>query len=128
VAPLGKTGYKAKQYLKKLQGANDNPRYAASKAGSVLGGLLCGMHKGDPADDLDDINHELVDGELDEQEEEEPDQEAEEGDEITFMGDTESEFFQFLKQQYGVRDNEDANTVATSAIDAQVSTVSGKCS
>ena len=42
--PLGKTFHKKKKYLKKF---NDNPRYAASKHGSILGGLICGLHKTD---------------------------------------------------------------------------------
>jgi hypothetical protein len=55
-APLGKTGFKTKKYIKKLISQNDNPRYAASKAGSVVGGLLCGMHQGgDNKDELEDI-------------------------------------------------------------------------
>jgi hypothetical protein len=30
-------------YLKRLYETNDNPRYAASKQGSVVGGLICGL-------------------------------------------------------------------------------------
>jgi|SaaInl33SG_5_DNA_1037386.scaffolds.fasta_scaffold35094_2 hypothetical protein len=64
VAPLGKTGYKTKMYLKKLSEANDNPRYAASKHGSVVGGLICGLAKTrkeeevteTPAEPIEDID------------------------------------------------------------------------
>jgi hypothetical protein len=114
--------------LKKLQSANDNPRYAASRAGSVVGGLICGMHKADPADDIEEINHELVDGELEAAAEDgDPEQELEEGDEITFMGETESAFFEFLKQQHaGEKGQEDACTVATSAIEGTASIYSAK--
>ena len=31
-------------YLKKLVEKNENPRYAASKNGSIVGGLICGMN------------------------------------------------------------------------------------
>lgn len=42
--PLGKTSYKQKMYMKRLTDTNENPRYAASKNGSIVGGLICGMN------------------------------------------------------------------------------------
>lgn len=123
-APLGKTGYKQKLYLKKLNENNENPRFAASKAGSVVGGLICGMHTSPKQEevlseheDLEDIQNELIEADLEELEE----------DEITFVGETESQFFNYLKkgQSYG---QEDAATVATSAVEAAGSIYSAKTS
>jgi hypothetical protein len=48
-------------YLKKLNDKNENTRFAASKAGSTVGGLICGMHASpkkeavESADDLEDL-------------------------------------------------------------------------
>lgn len=90
-------------YLKKLSEANDNPRYAASKHGSVVGGLICGLArskpqkeesvKEGPVEQIEDIEQDLVDADI----------EGElvpplEEDEITFVGETESAFFNYLKQ------------------------------
>jgi hypothetical protein len=103
-------------YLKNLGEKNENTRFAASRAGSVLGGLLCGMHSSpkepkeealEPLEDLDEIRDTIQDLEIEELEE----------DEITFVGDSESQFFNYLKQA-GSQGQEDANTVATSAVEA----------
>ena len=61
VAPLGKTGYKTKMYLKKLNEANDNPRYAASKHGSVVGGLICGLAKTKKVEEVVEVVAEPID-------------------------------------------------------------------
>ena len=84
--PLGKTCYKQKHYLKKLNDGNVNPRFAASKVGSVLGGLLCGMHNTkvealETQEDLEEVQDAIVDAEI---------EEPEDQDEITFVGETES--------------------------------------
>jgi hypothetical protein len=100
-------------YLKKLNDKNVNNRFAASKAGSVVGGLICGMHTSpreevpDSADDYEEIQDALVDAEI---------EELDDQDEITFEGETESQFFNYLKQA-GSQGQEDANTVATSAVE-----------
>jgi len=128
VAPLGKTGYKTKMYLKKLSEANDNPRYAASKHGSVVGGLICGLAKTrkeeevveTPAEPIEDIDQEMLDVDL------EGEGIPQEEDEITFAGETESAFFNYLKR--GLNSDEDANTVATTAVDAIGSVYSTKTS
>ena len=51
-----------------------------------------------------------------------------EEDEITFVGETESAFFNYLKQGQGSRCDEDANTVATTAVEAIGSVYSTKTS
>ena len=90
-------------YLKKLNEANDNPRYAASKHGSVVGGLICGLAKTKkvqeeegaltpPPEPTEGINQEMLDVEIDEEEA------PQEEDEITFVGETESAFFNYLKR------------------------------
>jgi hypothetical protein len=92
-APLGRTDHKQKFYLKKLNDRNDNTRFAASKAGSTVGGLICGMHTTPKEEALDSL-----DEQDDLQEPLDPTiEEPEDQDEITFIGDTESQFFNQIK-------------------------------
>lgn len=58
-SPLGRTGY-SKKFLKRAADQG-NPRYAASKASSHIGGLITGLHttNGPPAhlpDDYDELD------------------------------------------------------------------------
>lgn len=136
--PLGKTAYKEKMYLKQLNEKNENPRFAASKAGSIIGGLISGMHTSDgnngEANSEDEAAIEAaqeVQGQLQEAElvdEEDPELPEDEDDGITFMGDNESAFFSYLKNTSAKRGHEDSYTVATTAIEAIGSVYSGKTS
>lgn len=48
-------------YLKKLGEKNENPRYAASKNGSIVGGLICGMNLTKKIDDDEEPASDKID-------------------------------------------------------------------
>jgi hypothetical protein len=136
-SPLGRTGYN-KKFLKRAPD-QANPRYAASKASSHIGGLITGLHttNGHPAhlpDEYDelDMSPEAVEERKREEKEylddienrllENGDQQDDDiniDDEMTFVGDSESAFFAQLKNN-NYTDDGDAMTVASSAIDRSV--------